>query len=1158
MYALVKFTEDNVYHVCNAASVRICFDDVQAKWTNGRFYSAKVIVQHANKHLLNELKQNLECNRPIVVLSSNFNNLSYPQHNREAICGLTNDLVESGSVSHSDIYAQPDSELNEAYIDNTENTTNVEAIWGLSNDLVESDSVSHSDIYAQPDSELNEAYIDNTENTANVEAIWGLSNGLVETESVSHSVIYAQPHSELNEASIDYTADTTNIEPNVVESGILADVEIEFIDYLPNGDGILHLNSSIDSQCSLVVSTPSEISKGNEVQYHTEDHSFDLSFENPGFEKDNSFLVEENQQHFQNNAGIVLENIEFNGGFQNENNTTLEGHNSFSVQEKQHFQNNAENVPEEKNQNRSQQNKKRSFPPYNREVVLTPSVTERTLQDGSTVAVSSATETKRRYFCIYCKQLYAKFPQHLQISHRDEPAVKMFMQLPPRNRERKRIIETIRRRGDFQHNVSAEYNSGELLVARRSHSDFLRSGKDYLPCPYCSAFFRKDTLRLHTKNCTPKTSNSVRTVRVLSRTLLAEIHPRASDMLKMKIFPILRDNDCVQIIRYDVLAILFGNHLCSKYSSQHHHDMIRNKLRSIGRLLIAVKRYDAAVKDFANLLTPTKFDVCVRAIKDVGGLNSNCSTFKAPTTVLTLSTICKQAAEVWKAECIKNNDVLGKRCTEDFLTLFKVTFPAELANTAIENRVQQQRQKVVKLPLKDDIKQLVAFLRRNRREWFLKVRNETSNLNYALRQLASFTLVSLMVFNRRRPGELERITIKDFSVLKFIDSASSLTGHLKNPEDIRVAKKYKRFEIRGKLNRSVPVLVEFETEACINLIIDKREKAGISPANPYVFACTSNDDRHKHLRAYFLLRKYANLCGAKEPGLLRATQLRKHIATECALNDLADNQIRDVANFMGHAIDIHNNIYRRPVEKRDVLQMSQILEEVQGDREQIDEDDSELNDSSQFANVLRNQQSLETNERDEQLSDESSEIEDCNLPLDSDCEDYTPKQKKKRKHGEGLTRICGLKTPWTKREKLAVIKNFEEYIREDRLPSMEQLLVKLAVLKELKHRSPTSVRSCIHNELQRKRNSSSYKDKETVRNRWTESMKMELTTVFCDHFEDNTLPSNAECAIAIENCREFQHLTVAALKTAVANEQKRRSKNKAASAQLSKLWRKKL
>ncbi|KAF5297772.1 hypothetical protein FQR65_LT19681 [Abscondita terminalis] len=517
MYALVKFTEDNVYHVCNAASVRICFDDVHAKWTNGRLYWAKLIVQHANnKHLLNELKQNLECNCPIVVLSSIFNNLSYPQHNLEAICGLTNDLVESGTVSHSDIY-------------------------GTLSPIVDL-KLLPSTILAQPDSELNEASIDNTENTANVEAIWGLSNGLVETESVSHFVIYAQPHSELNEASTDYTADTTNIEPSVVESGIFADVEIEFIDYLPNGDGILHLNSSIDSQCSLVVSTPSEISKGNDVQYHNEDHAFDLSFENPGFEKDNSFLVEENQQHFQNNAGI----------------------------------NNAENVPEEKNQNRSQQNKKRSFPPYNREVVLTPSVTERTLQDGSTVVVSSATETKRRYFCIYCKQLYAKFPQHLQISHRDETAVKMFMQLPP------------------------------------------------------------------------------------------------------------------------------------------------------------IKRYDAAVKDLATLLTPTKFDVCVRAIKDVGGLNNNCTTFKAPTTVLTLSTICKQAAEVWKAECIKNNYVLGKRDTEGFLTLFKVTFPAELANTAIENRVQQQRKKVVKLPLKDDIKQLVAFLRRNRREWFLKVRNETSNLNYAL------------------------------------------------------------------------------------------------------------------------------------------------------------------------------------------------------------------------------------------------------------------------------------------------------------------------------------------------------------------------------------------------------------------------------------------
>ncbi|KAF5305361.1 hypothetical protein FQR65_LT18706 [Abscondita terminalis] len=1047
MYALVKFLEDNIYYVCNTSSVKISNkNNVQAKWADGRFYAAKVIVQHVDKFLLNELRQNLESNLPVVELPSDVHNSHYLQVDTNVVCNLTNNLLEPDNVLNTDASEQCNFELN----------------------------------YELP----------------------------VDIEEITTG--------KLN------TAEVYNV----------TDVQIEFFDE-PIQD---YLGLESDSPCDLIsnVSIVNEDPQVNEIECRTEDRTLqnlnnidclenveiDVNFES--FNRDNTHLLEENQHLSRSNDDTATEN----------------NHNDSIVTQKQ-------------------QKKRQTMKPYNREVVVTPAFTGRTLQNDSAV-VSSSSDKKRRYFCIYCKQLYAKFPQHLQISHSNQPAVKMFMKLPPRNPERKKIIETIRRRGDFQHNVSLEYNSGELLVARRSHSDFLRTGKDYLPCPFCAAYFRKDTLRIHAKNCTPKTSKDDRTVRVLSRTLLSEIHPRASDILKNKIFPVLRDDDCVHIIRYDVLTILFGNHLSSKYSSQHHHDMIRNKLRSIGRLLIAAKHYDSTVNDFSTLLTPEKFDVCVAAIKDVGGLNSNNTSFKAPTTVLTLSTICKQAAEVWKSECIKMNDPLGKQRTEDFLTLFKVTFPAELANTAIENRVQQQRQKVVELPLKDDIQKLVAFLRHNRREWFVTVRNQTSNLQYAVQQLASFTLVSLMVFNRRRPGELERITIKDFSVLKFADSALNLSGHLKNSQELNLAKKYKRFEIRGKLNRTVPVLVDFEIESCINLIIEKREQAGISAENPYVFACFSVDHRHKYLRAYFLLRKYAHLCGAKNPNLLRATQLRKHIATECALNDLADNEIRDVANFMGHAIDIHNNIYRRPVAKRDIIQMSQILEKIQGDYSHpTDENPSDVNfkDASNSSSFT-NETSLVTDQNASvgQTSKESIESEIDDVSSDSDYEDHMSIKKKKREHVKGLKRVCGFKTPWKMHEQKIVIDVFGEYINQSRIPTMEDILEKLPSLNDLK-RSPTSVRAWIHNEVKRRRNSSTH-EKPGPKTRWTDSMKMELKNVFRDHFEDNTLPSNAECAIAIENCSEYQHLTVAALKTAVANEQKRMIKTETNSIQLRRILQK--
>ncbi|XP_031344680.1 uncharacterized protein LOC116171817 [Photinus pyralis] len=832
-------------------------------------------------------------------------------------------------------------------------------------------------------------------------------------------------------------------------------------------------------------------------------------------------------------------------------------------------------------------NKKRKPTPltYDRNVVITPSHTSnaQVLDNIPATALSENKKTNpRKYFCVYCNKLYAKFPQHLQTSHRDEPAVKMYMFLPSKSPERRKIIETIRRRGDFVHNTSTDFNSGHLFVARRSHSQSDCNSKDYVPCPHCAAFFNKTTLRLHAKHCIPAKVTGQRNILSASRSLLCKLHPRASEFLKTKIFSIFRDDDCVQSIRYDLLAVLYGNYMCNKYSLQHHHDMIRNKLRSIGRLLIVAKSMDSTIKDFVNLLTPEKFDVAIAAIKQVGGLNATNTHYKAPTTVLTLSTVCKQACNIWKTECIKNSDPIAKQKVEDFLVLFNVSFPAELGRTAIENRVEQQRHKVVELPMKDDVKKLVSFLRLKRREWFSKIRRgNVQDFRYALQQLASYTLVSLMVFNRRRPGELERITLTDFANLKSAHTISALGGHFQaNPDDARLANRYKRFEIRGKLNRTVPVLVDFEIEACINLIIQNREKLGISSDNPYVFACPSNDGRHKYLRACYLLRTYSNTCGASRSDLLRATFLRKQIATECALNDLADNVIHDVANFMGHAVDIHNNIYRRPVEKRDILQMSKILEMIQGDNNYIHETSASNNEpimenSENAAYDKEAGSSLQNNEVQQmRISGTADCLENTNFNTETTTStthvsssdspphnDHPPRDdsssdddcisttKKKGKHINGLTRVCGPKRSWTPEEIKAASEHFKKYLLSNKLPSLSKICQKLPLITQLKLRSPTSVKTWLHNELVRQRGKrlqdiKTPHDIETPhvkvrRTRWTPNMMFQLKKVFADNFKYRKLPSNSQCAAAKDNFPDFQHLTIAAIKTAVANEMER-------------------
>lgn len=74
------------------------------------------------------------------------------------------------------------------------------------------------------------------------------------------------------------------------------------------------------------------------------------------------------------------------------------------------------------------------------------------------------------------------------------------------------------------------------------------------------------------------------------------------------------------------------------------------------------------------------------------------------------------------------------------------------------------------------------------------------------------------------------------------------------------------------------------------------------------------------------MRKFSIECGASMPQTLRGTTLRKHIATYTAMLGIEEQQVTDLANFMGHNKDIHKDIYRVPVPMRDVTDVSQLLQ----------------------------------------------------------------------------------------------------------------------------------------------------------------------------------------------------------------------------------------
>jgi len=107
----------------------------------------------------------------------------------------------------------------------------------------------------------------------------------------------------------------------------------------------------------------------------------------------------------------------------------------------------------------------------------------------------------------------------------------------------------------------------------------------------------------------------------------------------------------------------------------------------------------------------------------------------------------------------------------------------------------------------------------------------------------------------------------------------------------------------------VPVLLQQNTEAALQLLHAKRVECGIRTDNQYVFAMPHSDN---YFRGCDALREVRERCGAQYPLRLKSTALRRQVATLCQILNLKENELDLLAQYMGHDISVHRNFYRLP------------------------------------------------------------------------------------------------------------------------------------------------------------------------------------------------------------------------------------------------------
>lgn len=173
--------------------------------------------------------------------------------------------------------------------------------------------------------------------------------------------------------------------------------------------------------------------------------------------------------------------------------------------------------------------------------------------------------------------------------------------------------------------------------------------------------------------------------------------------------------------------------------------------------------------------------------------------------------------------------------------------------------------------------------------------NSDSISESAYKELVSVTLAQIVLFNRRRPQEVENIRVEDYKAQTTSKKAvhDEIMQSLTVPEKLSLQRQT-LLVVRGKRGRGVPIYChQISSRAQISL--------PNTMSKEFLFSRTGATSSTP-LRAYQVVAELADAAQPKlqNPSTIRCTKLRKHLATLSQLLDLKKSELEQLANHMGN------------------------------------------------------------------------------------------------------------------------------------------------------------------------------------------------------------------------------------------------------------------
>ena len=500
----------------------------------------------------------------------------------------------------------------------------------------------------------------------------------------------------------------------------------------------------------------------------------------------------------------------------------------------------------------------------------------------------------KQHSCMYCAKKFTNITKHYLRGHKTEKDVLEILAHPKGSKERAKLLLLIRNKGDFNHNYEVLRSSdGEIIPVKCPPPN--APAPEVAPCQYCFGMFARRDLWRHDKSCLFKPNEkdsesgavSKRRRLAAASSLLLPTTQAMHVGLQKNVVSIMWGDAVSLCSRNDTLIVKFGTKLYEKHGHLAHlHQFISQKMRELGRFTLAVREVDSSINELSDCMTPRKFPSIVKAVRNLCHYDHDQNKYDIPSLALKIGHSIKKCALILKSEGLVSGLSEKRKNAEELLMLYEAEWADSVSRSALFTLEENKWNKPQVLPLTGDISLLHKYLKSQSEEVAEALTECVTSTSW--QSLAKLTLTAIILFNRRRSGEAQRLRIDAYRARLTQATDAPVEDSLSSTEKY-LCRYFSRIEIRGKRGRKVPVLLTPKMVERIDLLLTTRTEAGVNPENPFVFArlLGSADS----IRAHDCIREFAVNCGAKAPFSITTTKLRNHIATMSQIQNLSETEL---------------------------------------------------------------------------------------------------------------------------------------------------------------------------------------------------------------------------------------------------------------------------